>query len=215
MKLEAPFRAATVDDCRKIAELYQFASDGVTNYIWSTLTSEYPGLTPIEIGTLRYANEQSSFGYKNCVVVEQNNQVISMMVTFATEPEAVPGIAENQLEVNQSEVNQSEVKSTAEELDVLAPYNLEAPDTWYICALALFPAFRGQGVGSQVLSIAHQQAAERNFSELSLLCFEQNTGALKLYERNGFKVIARTPVVPHPLIRHTGDLLLMTTPVRN
>lgn len=225
MKLEVPFRAATVDDCRKIAELYQFASDGVTNYVWSTLTSEYPGLTPIEIGTLRYANEQSLFGYKNCVVVEQNNQVISMMVTFATEPEAVPGIAENQLEVNrsevnrpevnQSEVNQSEVKSTAEELDVLAPYNLEAPDTWYICALALFPDFRGQGVGSQFLSIAHQQAAERNFSELSLLCFEQNTGALKLYERNGFKVIARTPVVPHPLIRHTGDLLLMTTPVRN
>jgi ribosomal protein S18 acetylase RimI-like enzyme len=203
------FRAAALEDCRKIAELIRISSEGVSDYVWSTLTPEYPGLSPIEIGTKRYANEQSLFSYRNCVVAEQNHEVIGILLTFPTEtadktandlaaaPQAPPVIPE-----------------PPEEPDVLAPYSLEAPNTWYICALALFPEFRGQGIGTQFLSIAHQQAAAHHFSELSLLCFEQNTRARKLYERNGFKVVDRTAIVPHPLIHHTGDLLLMTAPVR-
>jgi ribosomal protein S18 acetylase RimI-like enzyme len=64
------------------------------------------------------------------------------------------------------------------------------------------------------LAIAHQQAAERNIQQLSLLCFEQNIGALRFYQRNGFQEIDRAKVVPHPLIHHTGDILLMTAPVQ-
>jgi ribosomal protein S18 acetylase RimI-like enzyme len=48
---------------------------------------------------------------------------------------------------------------------------------------------------------------------LSLLVFEQNTGAVKLYEREGFHEVDRAAVVPHPLIYHTGDVILMTAPV--
>jgi ribosomal protein S18 acetylase RimI-like enzyme len=205
MKLDPSFRAATIADCPKIAELFSMASDGVSDYIWSTLTDEYPGLTLLEIGAKRYANEQRLFSYKNCIVAEQAGEVIGMMLTFpieestdAPEPpadEALPS------------------PSPTSEPDVLAPYNLEAPGTWYICGLAVFPEFRGQGLGTQFLSIARQQAQSQGFKELSLLCFAQNTGAFRLYQRHGFKEIDRTPVVPHPLIHHTGDLLLMTVAV--
>jgi ribosomal protein S18 acetylase RimI-like enzyme len=201
----AMFRAAAIDDCYTIAQLFSIASDGVADYIWSTLTADYPGLTLLEIGAQRYTHEESLFSYKNCVLAERKGKFLGMMLTFpiaetqkSTEPE-IPLIAET---------------TTSQEADVLAPYALEAPNTWYICALAVFPEFRGQGIGTQLLAIAHQQAAERNIQQLSLLCFEQNTGALKLYQRNGFKEIDRAKVVPHPLIHHTGDILLMTTPVR-
>lgn len=209
MKVETKtkFRSATIDDCYTIAQLFRIASDGVSDYIWSTLTSEYPGLTPLEIGAKRYTNEESLFSYKNCVIAEQDKQPVGMILTFpiaaiedSAKPDAEDAIAE-------SELNSSEP-------DVLAPYNLEAPGTWYICALAMFPEFRGQGIGTQLLAIAHQQAAARGFSELSLLCFEQNSRALKLYQRNGFREIDRTEVVPHPLIHYTGDILLMTAPVQ-
>jgi ribosomal protein S18 acetylase RimI-like enzyme len=40
--------------------------------------------------------------------------------------------------------------------------------------------------------------------------FEQNSGAVSLYRRLGFEIVARSPVVPHPLVRRTGDMLLMT-----
>lgn len=204
---ETLFRPATLNDCYTIAQLFRVASDGVSEYVWSTLTAEYPGLTPIEIGATRYANPESLFSYKNCVLAEQDGNTIGMMLTFPI-PQPEQPATELPLEDEASPL------SAPSEPDVLAPYNLEAPGTWYICALALFPEFRGQGIGTQFLKLAHQQAAERGFSELSLLCFEQNIRALKLYQRHGFKEIDRAKVVPHPLIHYTGDILLMTAPVQ-
>ncbi len=64
-----------------------------------------------------------------------------------------------------------------------------------------------------MLSIAREQAHQRGFGTLSLLVFEQNGGALRLYERNGFKLAGRAPVVPHKLIQHTGDVLLMVSEI--
>jgi ribosomal protein S18 acetylase RimI-like enzyme len=200
MELRTTFRAARIEDCYAIAELFSIASDGVADYVWSTLTADYPGLTLLDIGAKRYANPDSNFSYKNCVVAEQDGEVIGIMVTFVTEE-------------SEEEATISESEDTSDEPDVLAPYSLEAPGTWYICAIALFPEFRGGGLGSQFLDLAREQAREKGFTELSLLCFEENTGALKLYERNGFKVIDRATVVPHPLIHHTGDVLLMTASV--
>jgi ribosomal protein S18 acetylase RimI-like enzyme len=201
MKTQTLFRPATIDDCYKIAQLFSMASDGVANYMWSTLTKDYPGLTPIEIGSKRYANDQSVFSYKSCIVAERDGEVIGMMATYPIE------------EASESNSKATtELKELSDEPDILAPYSMEAPGTWYICALALFPEFRGQGLGTQFLSIARQQAQEKGFQELSLLCFEQNTGAMKLYQRNGFKVIDRAAIVPHKLIHCTGDVLLMTTP---
>ncbi len=54
---------------------------------------------------------------------------------------------------------------------------------------------------------------ERGFGVLSLIVFEQNAGAVRLYEREGFRVVDRAAVVPHGLIQHTGDVLLMAMEV--
>lgn len=210
MKLKSLLRAATVNDCPKIAQLFSIASDGVANYVWSTIQADYPGLSLIEIGTKRYAKEQTDFSYQNCVVVECNGEVIGMMVSFPLKA----SVAES--ERNCEVANHSE--SSLSEPDVLAPYNrlkLKAPKTWYIGGIALDPAFRGQGIGTQLLDIARIQAQEQGFQKLSLLAFEQNKRAVKLYERNGFKVIERTSVVPDELIHYTGNVLLMLAPVSN
>ncbi len=82
MKLEPPFRRATSKDVRRIAELFRIASDGVAEYVWSTLAPEYPGLAPLEIGVQRYAREDNPFGFKNCVIAERGGDVLGMLVTF-------------------------------------------------------------------------------------------------------------------------------------
>ena len=62
---------------------------------------------------------------------------------------------------------------------VLEPYaRLEIPGTLYISSLAVFDEFRGMGPGTEMLSIARDQARERGLDALSLLVFEQNTGAV-------------------------------------
>jgi ribosomal protein S18 acetylase RimI-like enzyme len=103
--------------------------------------------------------------------------------------------------------------SGAAEPDVLAPYSeLEVPGSYYVCGVALVPEARGQGLGTAFMEIARSEARERELLTLSLLVFEQNVGAVRLYERLGYRVVDRRPVVPHPLIRYTGDVLLMVAP---
>jgi ribosomal protein S18 acetylase RimI-like enzyme len=90
---------------------------------------------------------------------------------------------------------------------------LTAPGTFYIHALAVYPEFGRRGIGSSLLSLACDQAVEKGFSDLSLFVFAQNAGAVALYEKHGYKVAGRSPVVEHPLLRYTGDVLIMTCPV--
>ena len=187
----AMFRPATGEDSRKIAELFRISSDVVVDYVWMSLAPEYPGLAPIEIGTLRYAREEGNFSFTNCVVAEREGEVIGQLCTYTTG------------------ASQEEPDEPAD--PVLEPYQrLEIPGTLYISSLAVFDGFRGMGLGTKMLSIARDKARERNLDALSLLVFEQNTGALGLYEREGFREVDRTPVVPHPLIRRTGDVVLMS-----
>jgi ribosomal protein S18 acetylase RimI-like enzyme len=186
------FRTATKEDCYELACLFRIASGGVADYMWSRLAPKYPGLTPLEIGARRFAREGRNFSYKNCVVAEQDGAVIGMLFSFPIE--------------ERPEVGDEPVDP------ILKPYErLEMPGSFYICALALFAGFRGRGVGTEMLSIARKQAQEGGFGTLSLLVFEQNEGAVRLYERNGFEVSGRAPVVPHELIDHTGDVLLMVS----
>jgi ribosomal protein S18 acetylase RimI-like enzyme len=190
------FRAATAEDSRTIAELFSISSDGVVNYVWMTLASEYPGLEPVEIGAIRYAGEEGNFSFTNCLVAEREGAVIGQLCTYPV----APASAEN---------------PDGEPVDpVLEPYaRLDVPDTLYISSLALLEGFRGMGLGTRMISIARDQARERGLDALSLLVFEQNAGALKLYEREGFREVDRAAVVPHPLINRTGDVILMTAPV--
>jgi ribosomal protein S18 acetylase RimI-like enzyme len=196
MQAQTRFRSARKEDCRAIAELYRISSDGVADYIWQGLAE--PGEEHIQVGERRYAREDTVFSYINCTVAERRGEVTGMLVAFPVE------------------VPDSDVDDPDEEVDpVLKPYSeLERPGSFYICGMALFPEYRGQGLGTRMLELARQQACQRGLDELSLIVFEQNAGAKRLYERYGFREVDRRPVVPHELIHYTGDALLMVAGVR-
>lgn len=192
MEEEARFRRARVEDCGEIAALYSISSDGVADYIWRGLAG--PGEEPLAVGERRYAREDTVFSYKNCVVAERDGEVIGMLVAFPMEPEPDAGEPEGGKD------------------PVLAPYGkLERPGSFYVCGMALFPEHRG--LGTRMLGLAREEARRRGLAEMSLIVFEQNAGAKRLYERHGFREIDRRPVVPHKLIRYTGDALLMVADV--
>jgi ribosomal protein S18 acetylase RimI-like enzyme len=188
------FGAAEKNDAREIARLFQIASGGVVDYVWSTLAPQYPGLTPLEIGTRRYAAEDTPFSYRNCTIAGYASRVAGMVLAYTMGEKA-------------------EVPDEPAD-PVLKPYGrLEISGSFYIAALAVFPEFRGQGLGTKLLTLAGDQARAEGCDVLSLIVFEQNEGAVRLYGRNGFEVVERAPVVPHPLIHYTGDALLMAAPI--
>ena len=181
------FRPARKEESRTIAELYRIAGGGVTDYIW-TMNCE-PGQNVFEYGASRYSVEDVPFGYKNCLFALSQDNILGMLIAFP--------MHENQ-------------EAEAEIDPVLAPYmKLEQYDSYYICAMAVFPEHRGKGIGTKFLELAERQAKDKGYQQISLIVFEQNEGALKLYKQNGFYEVEREPVVPHELIHYTGDALLM------
>ena len=180
------FRPARKEDCLIIATLYSISSDGVANYIWTKLAE--PGEEFLTVGQRRYEREGTAFSYQNCTIVEHQGGIIGMLVAFP-------------MHIDPSE----------EESDpVLAPYrHLEEDNSYYICGMALFPEYRGRGIGTRLLSLAEEYARNQGFRKISLIVFEQNVGAKQLYDRTGYKAIKRTTIYPHPLIHYTGDAMLM------
>jgi ribosomal protein S18 acetylase RimI-like enzyme len=56
---------------------------------------------------------------------------------------------------------------------------------------------------------AERSGRALGFNKLSLIVFEQNAAAKRLYDRSGYVEKRRHAVVPHPLIHYTGDAILM------
>jgi ribosomal protein S18 acetylase RimI-like enzyme len=183
---EFTIRPAVKSECRTIAELYRISSDGVAEYIWTKLAE--PGEDMLDVGQRRYEQEDSVFSYRNCWMVDWKGKTAGMMIAFPME------------------IDEEHVESDP----VLAPYSkLEEPGSYYICGMAVFPEFRGKGIGTKLLQLAEQHAHQQGQPKLSLIVFEQNAGAKRLYERHGFYEKASEPVVPHPLIHFDGLAVLM------
>ena len=187
------FRPATTDDCLDIARLYQLSSGGVADYIWSQMDA--PGLSLLQVGAQRYLRENTEFSYQNCRMATRGGTVVGMCHSY-------------RMTTPQENTNQPPIDP------VLLPYfELEVPGSLYISGMAVFPDFQGQGIGTTVLSQARDKAREMGLDRLSLLAFEQNDGAVRLYERHGYRTIDRRAVVPHALLHYTGDVLLMARDV--
>lgn len=195
MSDRARFRPATAHDGRFIAEMIATASDGVALIEWSGVAQATGDRTPLDVGAEMYASDLGDYSYRNCRIAEVSERPIGMLLSFPM-PARAPG--------------QAPAAPPFDGTDVFAPYKyLEAPDTWYVCGVAVIPEYRGSGTGTALMGLARDQARAHGYDRLSLVVFEEKAPVLRLYQRLGYETIARAPVVPHPLIRVAGDALLM------
>lgn len=189
------FRPARREESRIIAELYRISSDGVADYIWTGMAE--PGEDILDVGARRYARENTDFSYQNVTVAAVGDKVIGMIAAYTMGPVEQPG-TEFDFDVG----------------PVLRPFQiLEQPSSYYVSGVAVFPGHRGGGIGGQFMQRAFDEARARNLPQISLIVFEQNVGAKRLYDRLGFREAMREPVVPHRLIHCTGDALLLVKDV--
>jgi ribosomal protein S18 acetylase RimI-like enzyme len=189
---DSTLRPATQADSQAIAALFLISSDGLAAYIWSRLAG--PDEDLIAVGARRYAREDVAFSYQNCVIVERGGEVAAMLHGFPMEhtPDAPP-----------------------EADPVLRPYSeLEDPGSLYVSGVALFPQHRGHGIGTRLMAAAVARARDLGLPRVSLICFERNAAAMRLYHRLGYREVARRPVVPHPTLHYAdGDAVLLARPV--
>jgi ribosomal protein S18 acetylase RimI-like enzyme len=185
-------RRARKSDARDIARLFEISSDGLATYIWSK--AQGPGQSLLDVGEARYARESTIFSYENCTMAERDGEIAGMIHVFReTGPPA--------------EIPESD--------PVLKPYlELELYGSLYVSGIAVYEKYRGLGIGTDLMNFAFAHAKALGFGQVSLICFERNEGAMRLYQRLGFREIDRRPIVPHPMLHYRdGDAILMARAV--
>ncbi len=180
-------RPARRDDSRRIAELIRIAADGVADYIWSTLAA--PGEDLLDVGARRYAREGAGFSYRNAVLAEHDGAVVGLLLAYAMPPRA----------------NAAETEGDP----ILRPYaELELPGSLYIAGIGVQDGFRRRGIATRLLAVARERARAEALDGMSAIVFAANTASRRLFQNHGFVVADRRAVVPHAMIRHTGEALL-------
>jgi ribosomal protein S18 acetylase RimI-like enzyme len=193
LNLHPPFRRATPEDARAIAELIDCAGQGIPSLLWAEEAGE--GETPLDVGARLAGRTGYALCYENAVVGEHDGRVTSLLLGCLDNTEA------------------ADLADAPEIVRPLVRLKRHAPGRWHVHALAVAPEHRRQGFGTRMLRIIDPLAAEEGLTETSLTVAETNEGARRLYEQEGYRVVASEPMVPHPRIDLTGNWLLMTRPV--
>jgi ribosomal protein S18 acetylase RimI-like enzyme len=183
--IHPPFRRATIEDAGTLAELVEFASEGLALHLWTKLAGA--GRDPWHIGRERLGSETGGLSYRNAIIAELAGRPVSGLVSYplADKSEPIPGTLPAVL------------------IPLHELMNL-ALGTWYIHVLAAYPEYRARGQGSALLGLADRLAESRGKSGLSLIVSDTNAGARRLYESHGYREAAQRKVVKeqwqHPSI---------------
>jgi ribosomal protein S18 acetylase RimI-like enzyme len=172
IELQPPFRHATPADAPALADLVNFASEGLALYVWTKVAG--PSGNPWQVGRERARRETGAFSYRNATVIEEGARVVAGLIGYPLpdRPQPIPD-------------DMPAMFRPLQELESLAP------GTWYVNVLAAYPQDRGKGHGSALLGLAERLAADTGRRGLSIIVSDANEGARRLYERCGYRETAR------------------------
>jgi len=191
MKRDRTFRTATIDDATVLAELINYAGEGLPLYLWSQMAE--PGEAAWDVGRRRAAREEGSFSYRNATIIEHEGQCAGCLIGYEIldKPEPIPD-------------DMPAMFVPLQELENLAP------GTWYINVLAVRPQFRNQGLGTKLMALAEEKAQGLGKRGMSVIVSDANLGARRIYERLGYKETARRPMIKENW-EHEGQSWVLLT----
>jgi ribosomal protein S18 acetylase RimI-like enzyme len=185
-------RSATIADATHLAALVDIAGEGFGSHFWSQMATE--GQSPFEVGRARAMRDEGAFSWRNAHIAEADGLVAGALVGYpigdAVDPQAL-----------------------ADASDLVRPLlelEAEALGLWYVNALAVFPEYRGRGIGRALLAHADTVGSAAGTRGIAIIVASANEGAMRLYAGAGYAETARRPLTPFPGYRRGGDWVLMT-----
>ncbi len=167
-------RPAERADADRLAQLINYAGEGLPLHYWGTLAAA--GEDPWLIGRERAARDTGAFSWRHATVAESGGEVAACLVTYV-------------IDAPPPQPDYSAMPSMFVPIQQLEDM---AAGSQYVSVLAARPQFRGMGLGTALLDLAEREAEGRL---LSLVVADNNTGAMRLYERHGYRRNATRPMV--------------------
>ena len=191
------YRTARKSDCLQLAEMINIASGGVVEFLFQDLL---PELTPVQIVAHNLENTQGSHTYKNTIVAESDDRIIGMALSFPSYFHEIT-----------TEMRQFFPADRLEHLSDF--YTARVDDSYFLDAICVDEKMRGNGIGSELISLTKKKAKQSGFDTVSLVVFADNTAALSVYRRHKFEIVAPVELNSHEHIPHEGGCLLMKCPI--
>lgn len=156
-----------------LAELINMAGEGLPLYLWARMAE--PGESAWDVGRRRVLRDEGGSSWRNGIVVEQGGAVVACLFGYR-----LPDVPEP------IDAAMPAMFVPLQELENLAP------GTWYVNILAVAPAHRSRGHGTDLLRLADRLGEGRG---MSVIVADANLGAWRLYERCGYRRVATRPMV--------------------
>lgn len=190
--MSVDIRKATKTDCRSIAELALIAGEGIPAYFWEQSTK--PGQAIEDVGAQNAASETENFSYRHTHLATIDNNIAGMLLAYRLPDSA----------------DADDLDDYPEFMRPLIELEQCVPGSYYINMLATYPKYRNQAVGTTLMQLADKLAAYAECSIISVEVFEQNEGAVRLYQRLGYSIIDSRAVIPHSCHPYEGEIVLLT-----
>lgn len=187
------YRTGRKSDCLQMAAMINIASGGVVEFLFHDLM---PELTPAHIVAQNLQNSQGSHTYKNAIVAASDDRMIGLALSFPSHFHKIT-----------TQMRQYFPPDRLEHLGDF--YAARVEDSFFLDALCVDQQLRGKGIGNKLISLTKKKAAQEGFDTLSLVVFADNKAAIRVYQRNGFEVVAPVELNSHERIPHEGGCLLM------
>ena len=185
-------RPARETDAAALAKLINMAGEGIPLWLWRQSAADDE--EAFAIGTQRAARDSGGFSYVNAHVAEVDGDVAAMLLGYRLPDPYDTG----------------DLDEVPELVRPLIELESQAPGSWYLNAIATFENYRGRGIGGRLMSLALERARESGANTLSLIVAQENQGAFRLYQREGYTPGESRPVIPFPGGSFAGDWVLMT-----
>jgi ribosomal protein S18 acetylase RimI-like enzyme len=196
----ARIRRATPGDALVCARLLSIAAHGMAEAVYAGLV---PGQTTEEvIAERRIRAEGRASSSRNWWVAEDASGAIAGgLNAYPLDGELRP-VRDDHLPAERAGLLRPVVELEA-----------EAPGTFFVNVLAVFPEYRHAGLARRLIALAEREAQGAGLRALSLTTFEQDTRLVGYYRRLGFAAVAARPLVPHARLEVAGNFILMLKPI--
>ncbi len=137
----------------------------------------------IQFLTELYRKTNNQYSFENTFIAEDEDENIIGTLT-AYDGDLLEKLRKPVLEIMKAKYN----------IDII-PENETEGNEFYLDTISVSPHCQGQGIGSKLLQYAITFAKDNGFKQVGLLVDLENPDAQRLYERVGFVLGKKTPLV--------------------